>query len=195
VQCSYNLTERIIFRGKGYEREKRLTAFIMSLFLFATLVMPINITEVYAEDNDKTNNSQAVDSDENSIKTQLLEDTNLSKVNKVVDIISFNDFHGNVLESGKNIGAAKLVGVVNEYKAKANTEYGVIPVSSGDLYQGTAISNLTTGKPVTAMLKAMGLEASAIGNHEFDWGVDNINAWSKEGGFPFLAANIVKKGN
>ncbi len=176
------------------KEKKRLTAFIMSLFLFATLVMPINITEAYAEDNDKTNNSQAVASDENSIETQLLEETNLSKVNKVVDIISFNDFHGNVLESGKNIGAAKLVGVVNEYKAKATTEYGVIPVSAGDLYQGTAISNLTTGKPVTAMLKAMGLEASAIGNHEFDWGINNINAWSKEGGFSFLAANIVKKG-
>jgi len=125
------------------KEKKRLTAFIMSLFLFATLVMPINITEAYAEDNDKTNNSQAVASDENSIETQLLEETNLSKVNKVVDIISFNDFHGNVLESGKNIGAAKLVGVVNEYKAKATTEYGVIPVSAGDLYQGTAISNLT----------------------------------------------------
>jgi len=176
------------------KEKKRLTAFIMSLFLFATLVMPINITEAYAEDNDKTNNSQAVASDENSIETQLLEETNLSKVNKVVDNISFNDFHGNVLESGKNIGAAKLVGVVNEYKAKATTEYGVIPVSAGDLYQGTAISNLTTGKPVTAMLKAMGLEASAIGNHEFDWGINNINAWSKEGGFSFLAANIVKKG-
>lgn len=159
------------------KEKKRLTAFIMSLFLFATLVMPINITEAYAEDNDKTNNSQAVSSNDN----------------KVVDILSFNDFHGNVLESGKNIGAAKLVGVVNEYKAKATTEYGVIPVSAGDLYQGTAISNLTTGKPVTAMLKAMGLEASAIGNHEFDWGIDNINAWSKEGGFSFLAANIVKK--
>lgn len=176
------------------KEKKRLTAFIMSLFLFATLVMPINITEAYAEDNDKTNNIQAIASDENSIETQLLEKTNLSKVNKVVDIISFNDFHGNVLESGKNIGAAKLVGVVNEYKAKATTEYGVIPVSAGDLYQGTAISNLTTGKPVTAMLKAMGLEASAIGNHEFDWGINNINAWSKEGGFAFLAANIVKKG-
>lgn len=160
------------------KEKKRLTAFIMSLFLFATLVMPTNITKAYAEENDKTNNSQVVSSNDN----------------KVVDILSFNDFHGNVLESGKNIGAAKLVGVVNEYKAKANTEYGVIPVSAGDLYQGTAISNLTTGKPVTAMLKAMELEASAIGNHEFDWGIENINTWSKDGGFLFLAANIVKKG-
>ncbi|WP_346912295.1 5'-nucleotidase C-terminal domain-containing protein [Clostridium sp.] len=176
------------------KEKKRLTAFIMSLFLFATLVMPANITKAYAEDNDKINNSQAVVGDESNVEEQPLEITNLSTGKKIVDILSFNDFHGNVLESGKNIGAAKLAGVVNEYKAKANTEYGVIPVSAGDLYQGTAISNLTTGKPVTAMVKDMGLEASAIGNHEFDWGADNINTWANEGGFPFLAANIVKKG-
>ncbi|WP_346939559.1 5'-nucleotidase C-terminal domain-containing protein [uncultured Clostridium sp.] len=176
------------------KEKKRLTAFIMSLFLFATLVMPANITKAYAEDNDKINNSQAVVGDESNVEEQSLETTNLSTGKKIVDILSFNDFHGNVLESGKNIGAAKLAGVVNEYKAKANTEYGVIPVSAGDLYQGTAISNLTTGKPVIAMAKAMGLEASAIGNHEFDWGADNINTWANEGGFPFLAANIVKKG-
>ncbi len=185
---------KLYLGGKGMKEKKRLTAFIMSLFLFATLVMPVNITKAYAEDNDKTNNSQAVVGDESNVEEQSLEITNLSKGNKMVDILSFNDFHGNVLESGKNIGAAKLAGVVNEYKAKANTEYGVIPVSAGDLYQGTAISNLTTGKPVTAMVKDMGLEASAIGNHEFDWGVDNINTWANGGGFQFLAANIVKKG-
>ncbi len=185
---------KLYLGGKGMKEKKRLTAFIMSLFLFATLVMPANITKAYAEDNDKINNSQAVVGDESNVEEQSLETTNLSTGKKIVDILSFNDFHGNVLESGKNIGAAKLAGVVNEYKAKANTEYGVIPVSAGDLYQGTAISNLTTGKPVIAMAKAMGLEASAIGNHEFDWGADNINTWANEGGFPFLAANIVKKG-
>jgi len=185
---------KLYLGGKGMKEKKRLTAFIMSLFLFATLVMPANITKAYAEDNDKINNSQAVVSDESNVEEQPLEITNLSTGKKIVDILSFNDFHGNVLESGKNIGAAKLAGVVNEYKAKANTEYGAIPVSAGDLYQGTAISNLTTGKPVTAMVKDMGLEASAIGNHEFDWGADNINTWANEGGFPFLAANIVKKG-
>jgi len=185
---------KLYLGGKGMKNKKRLTAFIMSLFLFATLVMPVNITKAYAEDNDKINNNQAVVGDESNVEEQSLEITNLSKGNKIVDILSFNDFHGNVLESGKNIGAAKLAGVVNEYKAKANTEYGVIPVSAGDLYQGTAISNLTTGKPVTAMVKDMGLEASAIGNHEFDWGVDNINTWANGGGFQFLAANMVKKG-
>ncbi|MFR1707321.1 MAG: 5'-nucleotidase C-terminal domain-containing protein [Clostridium sp.] len=129
-------------------------------------------------------------------KTEKLEELKALKGNNIIDILSFNDFHGNVLEEGKNIGAAKLAGVINQYRNKANNEYGygVIPVSAGDLYQGTAISNLTIGKPVSIMLKAIGLEASAIGNHEFDWGTNNVNAWSKEGGFQFLAANIVKKG-
>lgn len=113
---------------------------------------------------------------------------------KSIDIISFNDFHGSVLESGKNVGAAKLSGVINRYKSLANDKYGVIPVAAGDLYQGSAISNIKYGAPVTDMLKAIGIKASAIGNHEFDWGTDKISNWAKEGGFDFLAANIVKKG-
>jgi LPXTG-motif cell wall-anchored protein len=112
---------------------------------------------------------------------------------KVIDVLSFNDLHGNVLESGKNIGAAKLAGVINDYKSKSSDRYGVIPVSAGDLYQGTAISNLKQGEPVSEMLKEIGIEASAVGNHEFDWGRENLKKWSEAGGFPFLAANIVYK--
>ncbi len=129
-------------------------------------------------------------------ETEILKKLELLKNSNVIDILSFNDFHGNVLESGKNIGAAKLAGVINSYrdKDKEDDNYGVIPVSAGDLYQGTAISNIKYGEPVTDMLKAIGLEASGIGNHEFDWGADRITNWAKAGGFDFIAANIVKKG-
>lgn len=108
-----------------------------------------------------------------------------------IDIVSFNDFHGNVAEDvrekGKNAGMAKIVGYVNEAKKKnPNT----IVVSGGDNYQGTAISNLTFGLPVTKMMKALNLTASAVGNHEFDWGSERIGKWGKDGGFDYLAANI-----
>lgn len=63
---------------------------------------------------------------------------------KVVDVVSFNDFHGNLAEdtskTGKNPGMAKLVGAVDEYKA-ANPD--TVVVSAGDNYQGSAMSNLT----------------------------------------------------
>ncbi len=110
---------------------------------------------------------------------------------KAVDVLSFNDFHGNALESGKNVGAAKLTGVVKEYQSKESDDYGVIPVSGGDIFQGTAISNLTEGEPEIEMMKAMGVEVSAVGNHEFDWGTDKFNAWQKDGNFKFLAANMI----
>lgn len=116
----------------------------------------------------------------------------LSKT-KVVDVLSFNDFHGNALESGKNIGAAKLAGVVNGYRSKESANYGVIPVTAGDIFQGTAISNLTQGEPGIEMMKAMGVEISAVGNHEFDWGTERFNVWQKEGNFKFLAANMVNE--
>ena len=59
----------------------------------------------------------------------------------------------------------KMVGFVNEFIAEnPNT----IVLSGGDNYQGTAESNLTYGKPVSAMMKGMNVLASAVGNHEFD---------------------------
>ncbi|SJZ51443.1 2',3'-cyclic-nucleotide 2'-phosphodiesterase / 3'-nucleotidase [Cetobacterium ceti] len=123
----------------------------------------------------------------------LMVTTLFAKVTKI-DIISFNDFHGNVAEDtrekGKNIGMAKMVGYVNEVK-KGNPN--VIVVSGGDNYQGTAISNLTFGAPVNRMMKAMKVTASAVGNHEFDWGSERIGKWAKEGNFDYLAANIYDK--
>ncbi len=111
---------------------------------------------------------------------------------KTVDILSFNDFHGNVAEeaTGKNLGMAKLVGAA---KAALEVNPNTIILSAGDNYQGTAMSNLKYGAPVSEMMKAMGVLASAIGNHEFDWGTDKIQNWAKDGNFTFLASNIYDK--
>ncbi|WP_010074687.1 multifunctional 2',3'-cyclic-nucleotide 2'-phosphodiesterase/3'-nucleotidase/5'-nucleotidase [Clostridium cellulovorans] len=111
---------------------------------------------------------------------------------KNVDILSINDFHGTLLEDpkGKNVGASKLVTAVKEYKtANPNT----VVVSAGDNYQGSALSNLLKGKPVSDMLKEMGVEVSAIGNHEYDWGTDLFSQWEKDGNLEFLASNIYDK--
>lgn len=139
-------------------RNKRIISFILSFVLILGIM--ITPTSVFAEEAAK----------------------------KTVDIVSFNDFHGNVAESGKNIGMAKMIAYS---KTLLEQNLNTIFVSGGDSYQGTAISNLTHGAPVSAMMKAMGIEASAVGNHEFDWGVEYIEGWAKDGGFDFLATNIV----
>lgn len=115
----------------------------------------------------------------------------LKAPDKKIDVVSFNDFHGALLEGSKDPGASKLVGEIKKLKAaNANT----LVVSGGDIYQGSAMSNLLKGEPATKMLLEMGLVTSAIGNHEFDWGEALIPQWSKAGNFNFLASNMYLKG-
>ncbi|WP_291636867.1 5'-nucleotidase C-terminal domain-containing protein [Clostridium sp.] len=107
-----------------------------------------------------------------------------------VNILTFNDFHGAVEESGKNSGIAKFAGEINKVKI---TNPNTIVVSAGDSFQGSAMSNLTYGEPVNEMMKSVGVVASAVGNHEFDWGTDKIAKWAEEGGYKFVASNIYDK--
>ncbi len=110
--------------------------------------------------------------------------------NKKITLVSVNDFHGNVEESGKNVGIAKFADALAKVKeVNRNTVF----LGSGDLFQGSAPSNLTKGAVVNDALKQMNMIASAIGNHEFDWGVDLIPEWSKKGGYDWLASNIYDK--
>lgn len=109
---------------------------------------------------------------------------------KTVTVLSINDFHGTLTETGekdKNMGAAKLVSALNSL-----SDENVIIVSAGDNYNGSALSNLLYGAPVNDMFKNAGITLSAVGNHEFDWGTDKIKDWSNDG-VEFLAANIVEK--
>jgi len=110
---------------------------------------------------------------------------------KEIVILSINDFHGALAPAGKNAGAVKLVDALKTEKAK-NPE-GTIIVSAGDNYQGSAMSNLMYGEPVSAVFKEMGIELSAVGNHEFDWGINRINKWAEDGGFTFVCTNIYDK--
>ena len=114
---------------------------------------------------------------------------------KTIEIISFNDSHGRIHEDtslkGKDVGMAKFAAVVKD-KVK-NCKGDAIVVSAGDNYQGSAITALTKGTPVSDMMKEINVSASAVGNHEFDWGIGYFKRWQKDGGFPFLAANIINK--
>lgn len=156
----------------------------LSLLIVTMMLFTMGTSFAFADETTTTAPSG------NGSTTEVVAETEVQKVNSI-DIITFNDFHGNlsedVRETGKNIGMAKMVGyVADALKNNPNT----IVVSGGDNYQGSALSNLTYGAPVSEMMKAMGVIASAVGNHEFDWGVQRMEKWAEDGGFDFLAANI-----
>jgi 2',3'-cyclic-nucleotide 2'-phosphodiesterase / 3'-nucleotidase / 5'-nucleotidase len=63
-------------------------------------------------------------------------------------------------------------------------------LDGGDEMQGTALSNATFGRGTIDAMNRLGIDAAAIGNHEFDWSVDTLRARIGEAKYPFLSANI-----
>lgn len=113
------------------------------------------------------------------------------KTVKKISIMSVNDFHGTLAEAGKNPGVSKLVGYFKAQE-KLNKE-GTLILSAGDMFQGSADSNLMYGKPVAAAMNVAGFDAMVLGNHEFDWGVDKLIERIDQSDFPYLAANLLEK--
>lgn len=85
-----------------------------------------------------------------------------------LDIYSINDLHGAIEEDEYGRGLARIGNFLIEKKT-TNPDNTVILVA-GDMFQGTAISNLTYGGVVVEALNYIGIDAFTIGNHEFDWG-------------------------
>lgn len=63
-------------------------------------------------------------------------------------------------------------------------------LSSGDNWQGPAISGYFQGEPTVAAMNLVGYSATAIGNHEFDFGRDAMKARFAQSAYAELAANI-----
>lgn len=105
-------------------------------------------------------------------------------------VLSLNDFHGQMLPHNDMVGAAKIATFIKHYRTN---HPNLVVVAAGDNYQGTAISNLSHGKVVNDFFDEIGLEYSAIGNHDFDYGQIWLTNWQKESGVRFLAANIEQK--
>ncbi|MEN6389087.1 MAG: 5'-nucleotidase C-terminal domain-containing protein [Syntrophomonas sp.] len=118
------------------------------------------------------------------------------KGDKTFDIVEITDLHGNIGDSSSSPIAAVMAANFNEIR-KANPDRTLI-LSGGDNYQGTAISNLDYGQSVMKVFNYMGVAASALGNHEFDWGVEKvtgIDGSSIEADYPILCANLFRKGD
>jgi 2',3'-cyclic-nucleotide 2'-phosphodiesterase (5'-nucleotidase family) len=113
-----------------------------------------------------------------------------------IRIISTNDFHG-ALEprpdgsNGMRGGAGQLAAAVHKAQAEcAAPACASLLLDGGDLFQGTPASNLAFGRPVVEIYDALGYAAAALGNHEFDWGLDSLRARMRQARFAILGANV-----
>jgi len=110
-------------------------------------------------------------------------------------VLTTNDFHGSLetkVQAWSNRrpvgGAAAVAGMMD--RMARDCACATIRLDAGDVMQGSPASNLTFGKASVDVFNAMGYAASAIGNHEFDWGVDTLAARVRDAHFAWLSANL-----
>ena len=117
-----------------------------------------------------------------------------------IDMYEFSDFHGAVHyekhSDGDYAGLARLATYMNN--KRTSNPGGTLLLSAGDMFQGSAESNLTRGYMVNYAMHYMGFDAMSVGNHEFDWNTDwlkrNSELTYNGHSIPFLGANIKKDG-
>lgn len=112
-----------------------------------------------------------------------------TKKDNTLTIFALNDFHGRIYDD--NGGISKIGNYVMEQKNKKPDN--TIVLASGDMFQGTAFSNLTEGELVVDLMNEIGFDSMTIGNHEFDWGIEKLVELKEKANFPFLGANIYLK--
>lgn len=65
-----------------------------------------------------------------------------------------------------------------------------LAISGGDNWTGPAISSVALGKPMAEIMHSIGYVASAMGNHELDFGQANFADNARIQGCDFLSANV-----
>lgn len=110
-----------------------------------------------------------------------------------VTILYTNDEHGWLAPAERTKttlvgGAAEMMGAWagNERYPNAST----VALSGGDMWTGPAISTWFKGESAAEAMNAMGYQAAAVGNHDFDFGRNVLLQRRAASRFPFLSANI-----
>ena len=107
-------------------------------------------------------------------------------------ILHTNDVHGRIVEEKGVIGDAKLATVIEKEREKSDQT--TLVVDAGDAFQGLPISNSTKGEARAKILNEMGYDAMAVGNHEFDFGLDEVKKYKEILNFPLLSSNTYVNG-
>ncbi len=139
-------------------------------------------------------NSNSPSSSQHTVHTDHNDDGVCDQCNLTVlvnfDFYAINDLHGKFDDSDNQPGVDELTTYLRGVQfANENA----VLLSSGDMWQGSAESNLTKGFMITEWMNDLGFVSMTLGNHEYDWGEDIIVENDAIAHFPFLGINIYNK--
>ncbi len=125
-------------------------------------------------------------------KSMLAGVTEQDAVTKLT-ILHTNDVHSRLepfpMDGGRNQGLGGVAARAELIKKIRIEEEHVLLLDAGDIFQGTPFFNIYKGEPEMKAMAAMGYDASIMGNHDFDAGLENFATQLQHASFPILMCN------
>ena len=120
--------------------------------------------------------------------------------NKQLIILHTNDTHSQIYPLSPNLadtmkadrgGFVRRIAMLKAERAK---HPDLLLFDSGDFSQGSPYYTMFKGDVEVGLMNQMHYDAGTIGNHEFDFGLDNMVRLFKKANFPIVCANYDFKG-
>ena len=117
------------------------------------------------------------------------------RAQKTLTILHTNDTHSTVMPLNRNLadtmladrgGYLRRIAMLNEERQK---DPDLLLFDSGDFSQGSAYYSMFQGDVEIGLMNLMHYDAATIGNHEFDFGLDNMVRIFKQANFPIVCSN------
>jgi 5'-nucleotidase len=118
-----------------------------------------------------------------------------AKKQKQLVILHTNDTHSTIFPVSANLpdtmkanrgGFIRRIEMLRQERQK---EPNLLYFDSGDFCQGSAYYTMFKGDVEVGLMNEMGIDASTIGNHEFDFGIDNMARLFRMAQFPIVCCN------
>ena len=121
--------------------------------------------------------------------------TAAAKGKKELVVLHTNDTHSCVMPMNPNLADTMLAGRggflrrVNMIKQQRQQHPDLLLFDSGDFSQGSGYYTLFKGEVEVGLMNEMHYDAATIGNHEFDFGMDNMAKLFRMATFPIVCSN------
>ena len=115
---------------------------------------------------------------------------------KTLTILHTNDTHSTIMPLSYNLddtlkagrgGFLRRIAMV-QHERKEDSQ--LMLFDSGDFSQGSPYYTLFMGEVEVELMNRMGYDAVTIGNHEFDFGLDNMSKLFSKAKFPVVCSNL-----
>ena len=126
--------------------------------------------------------------------------TAVAKKHKQLVILHTNDTHSTIMPLNENLDNRDLAGRggflrrINMIKEQRAQHPDLLLFDSGDFSQGSGYYTLFKGEVEVGLMNQMGYDCATIGNHEFDFGLDNMAKLFRMANFPIVCSNYDCKG-